>query len=229
MNGARLRRGGSGRRAPWLRCGLLVAIVALAACRIEKTPVAEATSATQAFDTDQGFDPDAMVAADWESHIIPDLNRKAGPYDAVASAIAANAAAAGDRYGFREAQAGAPWTYAARIDGVVTAANTESRAATLDVSTDGGRTVTLQIGPVVRGTAIRDSVTTRPFGSFKNQIDYAQYGKALNLKANTVALSALPRDGIVGRRIEALGVFTAPTGGAPPLVTPVELHLEPKA
>ena len=89
----------------------------------------------------------------------------------------------GSNIGYRP-EATSPWTYAVKVDGVVTAANTESRAATLDVKTSGGLAVTLQIGPVVRGTAIRDMLAFRPFGSFKNQVDYAQYGKALNIKAN---------------------------------------------
>ncbi len=110
----------------------------------------------------------------------------------------------------------------------MTAANTESRAATLDVKTAGGRTVTLQLGPVVRGTAIRDSLSLHPFGSFKNQVDYAQYGKALNAKANATALAPAPRQDLVGRPVKALGVFAAGAGGTPPLVTPVELALGPK-
>lgn len=219
-----------GRPVPPLRVVLIALAVPLAACRIEKTPVADTSrSATSVFVNDDSFNPDSMVATDWDAHVVPGLRDKAGPYDAVADAVAKDPDAAGDRYGWREKQAGASWTYAAKVDGVITAANTESRAATIDVRTEGGHTVTLQIGPVVRGTAIRDSVTFRPFGSFKNQVDYAQYGKALNAKANAVALSTVPRDGLVGRKIEALGAFQAGTGGAAPLVTPVEIHLEPKA
>lgn len=213
-----------------LRLALVALAVPLAACRIEKTPVADASrSATSVFVNDDSFNPDSMVAADWDSHVVPGLRDKAGPYDAVADAVAKDPDAAGDRFGWREKQAGATWTYAARVEGVITAANTESRAATVDVRTEGGHTVTLQIGPVVRGTAIRDSVTFRPFGSFKNQVDYAQYGKALNARANTAALATVPRDGLVGRKVEALGAFQAGAGGAVPLVTPVEIHLEPKA
>ncbi len=219
--------GASGLR---LRLVLVALAVPLAACRIEKTPEADASrSATSVFVSDDSFNPDGMVAADWDARVVPGLRAKAGAYDAVAEAIAKDADAAGDRYGYREKQAGASWTYAAKVDGVVTRADTQSRAGTLDVRTDGGRSVTLQIGPVVRGTAIRDSVTDRPFGSFKNQVDYAQYGKALNVRANAVALSTLPRDGLVGRRVEAVGAFQAGADGTPPLVTPVEIRLEPKA
>lgn len=210
--------------------GMVAALLPLGGCKIEKTVVANAgQSSTSVFINDSSFNPDATVASDWDTTVLPSLREKAGAYDDVAMAIAANPDAAGQRYGFRDGQAGSPWVYAATVSGTVTAANTESRAGTVDVKTEGGRTVQLQIGPVVRGTAIRDSVLSRPFGSFKNQIDYAQFGKALNARANATALSKLPRDKLMGAKIEALGVFSAPTGDTPALVTPVTVTAESKA
>lgn len=208
----------------------LAALLPLGGCKIEKTVVANAgQSATSVFINDSSFNPDAMVASDWDSKVVPELKAKAGSFDDVAAAIAAGPDAAGQRFGFRDPRAASPWVYVATVSGTVTAANTESRAGTIDVKTAGGRTVQLQVGPVVRGTAIRDSVLSRPFDTFKNQIDYAQFGKALNAKANAAALSRLPRDKLVGARIEALGVFSAPAGDAPALMTPVTITAEPKA
>ena len=217
-------------RSPLVLCSLLVASLSLGGCKVEKTPLADPSqTATSVFINDASFNPNAMVAEDWDSKVLPGLRGKAGPYDEVASAIVASPDEAGARFGYREKQAGSPWTFAAKVDGVVTAANTESRAATLDVKTAAGRTVTLQIGPVIRGTAIRDSLAFRPFGSFKNQVDYAQFGKALNARANASALARLPRADLVGRHVTALGVFQAAAGDAPPLITPVEVAVEPKA
>ena len=204
--------------------GVIGVALSVAGCRIEKTPAADPNqTATSVFINDGSFDPAAVVEADWGGKILPFVQSKAGPYDAVAEAIKASPDEAGGRYGFRQNQAGASWTYAALIDGTVTAANTESRAATLDVRTQSGRVVTLQLGPVVRGTAIRDILSLHPFGSFKNQVDYAQYGKALNTKANATALATVPRQDLVGRHVTAIGVFAPASGDAPPLVTPVEL------
>ena len=204
-----------------------VALV-LTGCKIEKTPVSDPSqTATSVFINDSGFNPDSMVDADWDKKILPILRDKAGPYAEVAAAIAKDPDQAGERYGYREKQAGAVWTYAARFEGSITAANTESRAATVTLKTDGAPDATLQIGPVVRGTAIRDMLSYMPFGAFKNQVDYAQFGRALNAKANATALSKLPRTDLVGHRATALGVFQAGAGGAPALVTPAEIALEP--
>lgn len=213
-------------------CGIAVAAAAalsLAACKIERTVVAKAPpSANSVFIEDASFDPDATVAEDWDAKVLPALRAKAGLYDEVIAGIAGDPDAARQRYGFRGQQEGSAWTYAVRVEGIVSAANTESRAATIDVGTEGGHTATLQIGPVVRGTAIRDSATFRPFGSFKNQVDYAQYGRALSGRANATALSKLPRDDIVGRRIHALGVMQLDAANASALVTPVEITAEPR-
>ena len=200
----------------------------LGGCKIEKTIVADPSqTATSVFINDASFNPDAMVAKDWDTVIVPSVRAKAGAYDAVAEAIAADPEAAGGRFGYRD-KAGSPWTYAATIAGIVTAANTESRAATIDVKTAAGKVVTLQIGPVVRGTLIRDSAEAHPFGSFKNQVDYAQFGKALNGRANATALSKVPRQDLVGRRVTALGLFAASAGGTPPLVTPLDITVDAK-
>ena len=209
--------------------GLLGLGLALAGCKIEKTVLRDPSqTATSVFINDASFSPDAMVEGDWDAKVLPTLRAKAGAYDAVADAIAADPDAAGAQFGYREKQAGSSWTYVARIEGTVTAANIESRAATLDIKTAAGKPVTLQIGPVVRGTAIRDILSFRPFGSFKNQVDYAQFGKALNAKANATALAKLPRQDLVGKSVSALGVFQAGTGGTPPLATPVEITIGAK-
>lgn len=207
-------------------CGLAASV---AGCKIEKTVVRDPSqTATSVFINDASFNPDAMVQQDWDAKVLPMVRQKAGDYDEVADLVAKDPDAAGERFGYREKQAGSPWSYAARIDGTVTAANTESRAATIEVRTAGGKAVTLQIGPIVRGTAIRDMLAFRPFGSFKNQVDYAQFGKALNQKANASALSTVPRQDLVGRTVKALGVFTAAPAGTAPLVTPVEITVGAK-
>ncbi|MBV9653058.1 MAG: DUF2291 domain-containing protein [Acetobacteraceae bacterium] len=211
--------------------GAIAATVSLSlgGCKIEKTVVASGpASSTSVFINDASFNPDTLVAEDWDAKLVPGLRAKAGPYDEVAAAIANNPDAAGERYGFREQQTGAPWTYAATVEGVVISANTASRAGAIEVRTDGGNTVTLQIGPVLRGTALRDSDPARPFSSFRNQVDYAQFARALNARANADALAKMPRDKLLGSHVSALGVFQPDPGNHSPLVTPVAITVEPK-
>ena len=77
-----------------------------------------------------------------------------------------------------------------RVEGKIVAANTQSRAATIDVDVDGdGKAdARVQIGPAMRGTALRDSLDFVQFNEFTNQIDFAQFGKAFNAYADKTVL-----------------------------------------
>ena len=86
----------------------------------------------------------------------------------------------------------------------------------------------MQIGPAMRGTAIRDALDFVSFNDFTNQIDFAQFGKAFNTLPQPHTLEKLPRDALVGRKVSVIGAFPFVTAAEPPLVTPVEITIGPK-
>lgn len=211
-----------------IRGALIAALVAAAlpGCKIIKTPTAEEKAAAAAKDA---FDPNAKVEAIWQSQAVPYFEKRAGELKDVVAAVAAGADQAGEKYGNPKKQASSPWTYAVKFTGKVVAADTQSRAATLEVDADGdGKAdAKVQIGPALRGTALRDTLDFVNFNEFKNQIEWAQFGKAFNEKANTAFLSAIPRDGITGKTVTVVGAFPLPSGSDLPLVTPSELTVAP--
>jgi len=211
-----------------IRGALIAALVAAAlpGCKIIKTPTAEEKAATAA---KTAFDPNAKVEAVWQSQAVPYYQKRAGELKDVVAAVAAGPDQAGEKYGNPKKQASAPWTYAVKFTGKVVAADTQSRAATLEVDADGdGKAdAKVQIGPALRGTALRDTLDFVNFNEFKNQIEWAQFGKAFNEKANTAFLSAVPRDGITGKTVTVVGAFPLPSGSDLPLVTPSELTVAP--
>ena len=74
----------------------------------------------------------------------------------------------------------------------------------VDVVVDGAPTgviVSVQTGPALMGTALRDVTGETTFDMFENQIDYAQVGLSLNepLKAGVLAENDLAS--MVGRRV----------------------------
>jgi predicted lipoprotein len=141
-----------------------------------------------------------------------------------------DAAAAGAKYGNPNKQANSPWTFAVRLEGMIVAANTQSRAATIDVDVDGdGKAdARVQIGPAVRGTALRDSLDFIQFNDFTNQIDFAQFGKAFNSYVDKTVLAKLPREALEGRSAKVVGAYTLGSGQDLPLVTPAEAEIGPK-
>lgn len=204
----------------------MIVLASLAGCKILPTLTAEQKAAATSA---AAFDPGKMVADEWAAKMLPYLQAKAGPFADVASAAKADAQAAGQKFGNPKKQANSPWTYVASADGKIVAANTESRAATIDVDVDGDGKADLraQIGPALRGTALRDALDYVDFNAFKNQIDFAQYGKAFNTYANDAVLSKLPRDGLVGKNAKLLGAFVAGTGDDLPLMTPAQAEIGP--
>lgn len=75
-----------------------------------------------------------------------------------------------------------------RLNGVVSKVDRSHRAGAMIVDVH-QHPVTVQIGPIVRGNALRDSAKGVSFDAFKNQVQFARLSKALNKKA----LGGLPK------------------------------------
>ena len=84
----------------------------------------------------------------------------------------------------------------------------------------------IQIGPVIKGTAIRDTLDFMTFGMFVNQIEFAQLSNALNKKAYDTVLSKFDRDTIIGKTIVFEGAFTQVPYSDKILITPIVLEVK---
>jgi predicted lipoprotein len=199
----------------------------LSACKIVATPAPHPAGSEDA--SESGFDPNAMVAKIWDSKVIPYLTAKASALPDVVAAVRTNPDEAGRKFGYRAKEGNVPWTFPVKFEGKILAADVASRAATISIDTkgDGKLAEIIQIGPAVRGTALRDSLDFVAFNDFKNQIEYAQFGKAFNQYAVRTVLSDLPRDSLVGRSVVGVGAFTLEAGDQPPLITPAQLKIGP--
>lgn len=212
---------------------LIAATLALPGCRLVKNEdLAKAKQESgNAAAGQAAFDPDRMARDMWAAKIVPYLEAKAGPFAEVRALIARSPDEAGKRFGYREKPEGMPWTIATRLEGRIVAANTGSRAATVDVDADGDGVAdaVVQIGPVIRGTALRDGLDFISFNAFTNQIDYAQFAKSLNTLMAGTTLGTLPREDLTGRHISVVGVFALDKPGDKPLVTPAVATLGDKS
>src|SRR3546814_12555322 len=74
---------------------------------------------------------------------------------------------------------------AVRLTGKVLAVTGGERARSMTIDTDGDGSVDaiVQLGPVVRGTALRDALGTRTFNDFASQLDYARYARLITDRA----------------------------------------------
>lgn len=205
---------------------LAFALMGLAGCKLVKNSEDGSGEGGMVSST-PGGDMAAMVDEIWEARVLPYMQENATDLAVLGPAMREDLDAAGKAHGYRPSSEGTPWNFAALVKGTVIAAKTDTRAATadVDVNGDGQADAVLQLGPVIRGTALRDVLPFIDFSSFTDQIEFAQLSRALNTKAYETALEDLPHDGLVRRQVEALGAFTMRGSGEAVLVTPVHISL----
>jgi predicted lipoprotein len=216
---------------PWVGCAVaIVAGLLLASCRFIPTADVPALANAGAPNGAGVFDPDKMVASIWLTEVVPYFEKKAGPLVEVRDLAAKSPNEAGARFGYRAKSEDTPWTLMVKFDGVIIAADTESRASTMSVDASGQGKVDaiVQIGPAMRGTAIRDALDFVSFNDFTNQIDFARYGKAFNSYVDHATLEKLPRESLAGRKVTVLGAYPVVSASETPLVAPVEISVGPK-
>lgn len=197
---------------------VLVLLAVLATRGVTVVPDREVASTDLA--GNPSFDAGRFVAALWNARVVPAVRDHAVEIGTVLAALAKDADTAGARYGHRPKSGDGPWTFLVRGEAEITAADLLSRHATLTVAV-AGQDVILQIGPVVFGTALRDSLPFISFEQVVNQIQFAQVSRELNDRASAAARAGVdPAKLAPGMRIAFAGAMSAVV---PPQVTVVQL------
>ncbi len=189
---------------------LLAALTLLPACKIVRNKDKKAGAGKD------GFDADAYVNGIWDEKVMPMVRDHATEIVSVLDALAKDPDAAGRQYGSRAEAEGAAWNFIVQGKGKVTKADTASRRGTLVIALDGdaaGRSVTLQVGPVVFGSAFRDALPFVSFNDFVNQIDFAQVSRKLNDRATETARQGFDPAQVEGKTIAFRGAMANPAGG----------------
>lgn len=204
-------------RSLTLTAACLAATLAVSGCKIVKTTATEASG-----DEDRIA---GLVIETYDAKLLPLIAEKALPVAEMKTRVAAGLDNAG---GQRGAGDGAAWNFAVTGQGKVVAANLTSRARTLDVDADGdGKAdLTLQLGPVIKGTSLRDfAPALYDFTSFRDQIQFAQLGRALNDRA--AAAIKLPEGDPVGHGVTFTGTVPLRKATDAWLVTPTMIEVAP--
>lgn len=198
------------RQIPILPLILAVAF-GLPSCKIIKTKSDGITNASGATNAET-VDPIAKLAADTiDTKLLPLIAQKALNVADLRAAIASGLDAAGVAHGNRGAGLGAAWNFAIKGKGTIISANLKSRArkADLDTDGDGNADLTLLLGPVINGTSLRDVAPFYDFGDFRDQIEFAQLGRALNDLVSTTLI--LPEGDLTGKILSFEGAVPIKT------------------
>lgn len=180
-------------------------------------------------ESSQFTDPAAYVDSIWSSKLVPAIRKDAVDARTLLSAMSSSMEDAERKYG-RIAN-GSAWYFNVKGEGKVLAADTSSRVGLLEISVlPRGRQVdvSIQIGPVFRGSALRDSTGLISFSNFVNQLQFAEVADDLNNKAGQTVLASLDAKALVGKTVRFAGAFEADATTQPLIrnVVPVELQVE---
>lgn len=117
-------------------------------------------------------------------------------------------------------------TFRATVNEFITKANGKKNSITVTPEGyTGTMTFTVQLGSVYSGTVLRDIQSIKAFGSFTNQTEWSQYGKAINSQMHETVVTPLNIDeSIQGKTITIIGGATAT--GSEVTVTPVSITIE---
>jgi predicted lipoprotein len=161
----------------------------------------------------------------WASKVLPTVQDKAQDIAKILPEIRTDPNGSGQKYGRREATN--PYNYLVKGTGKVTELHTESQVGTAVLEISGlAEKVALQIGPVVRGTALRDATGIVSFNQFTNQLDYADVSKEMNVRALKAAFANVDPASLAGKTVTFFGAFTFdPHSKSTVLITPVKIDL----
>ena len=199
----------------------------LSACRLwTVVPLRQDVSKEQGikvyFENDN-FNADKYVNNIWESKVMLYFEKKATAADRLWADFRKDSDAAGQKYGIRASEEGSPWNFIMKGTGKIIAVNTTSRAGTVELDLppyDNQKDFIIQIGPVIKGSSIRDSLDFISFDDFENQIVFAQLSNTFNKRIYDRLLSKTDFTKLKDREVDFTGAFTA-DGSGDVLVTPV--------
>jgi predicted lipoprotein len=194
--------------------GLVVLVVAAMAIDTTYKKPGETTATGRA-----AFDP-ARYGEETFPKAVSTLEDSAVPLPELHAALRKDADAAGERYGKR--QGTSPYSFSTSGEGVAG----QAEGGLMPVRVQGvpkGATVSLQVGPAINGTAIRDGVGFIEFGQFTNQVEYAAAATALNEQVKKQVLADIDPATLAGKRVSFVGAFSSIT---PDVVTITPVKLE---
>ncbi len=142
--------------------------------------------------TTQTFNADSYVDSIWASKILPTVTEKAIDLPTLLTALDANEDEAKKQFGIREGEGATH--FIVKGEGVVTRVDSGSphRMLTIRLPKYLGKTeITMQIGPVFRGTSLRDAVGFIKFNEFTNQLQFAEVSTKLHERVFTTVIPEL--------------------------------------
>lgn len=169
------------------------------------------------------------VAAIWDASAIPELNETAADLAQFLTESKGDLTLLADKYGKYSMGTSGELSYVVKGTGTVEEVNTESQAGYLTVKLDdytGEEAIKIQVGPVYKGSSIRDSLSFIKFGDYKNQEEWAAVSQSINEVVAKDVVEPVDPDSLQGKTVSFVGAFTVSSGSSDVLITPAVLEVQ---
>lgn len=187
---------------------LLFMTQALSSCSLYTVRPIQTNTVRSSDQFNQHFDPVSYTNSIWASKVVPTVMDKSVDLPTLLTALKADTTGAEKQYAALSSSG--TYNFIVKGQGKVTDVRTDSRNGTVNIQLPGvdtQTTVLLQVGPVIVGTALRDSMSFINFNQFSNQVQYAEVSDQLNAHA-AKDLQATEFSTLKGKDITFYGVFT---------------------
>ncbi len=216
---------------------ILIAFL-LSACTIKKISEVENKESSDEYSTwtksGKAFDPVKYVDSVWDEKLIPAFLEDSEDINAVLNALAEDKEAAVQQYGLKRQSGEAVPSF--KVKGTVKVIEYDDSSRNgllmLDLSPyDGEVDIPMQVGPVIRKTAIRDSVSFISFTDVGNQLQFASLADELNKRMKQHAVEPLDLDTIEGKTLCFYGAIKLDEGQTLDelVITPVVIEVVEEA
>ena len=169
--------------------------------------------------TARTFEPAGYVESIWESRVLPNAEKNAIDLQALM--------AAEPKVGDAEEKSGAARAVFVKGTAKVAEVDRTSRVGLARLAlpwAKGGQAVAIQIGPVIRGTALRDALDFIRFTDFVNQLEFAEVASALNDRVVTAVIRSGPSL-VSGVNVTFVGAVPIAASAQTLEIVPVKLTL----
>lgn len=210
-----------------IAAAVLFVIFLAFSCTAEKIDTGRKTEVAFYFDSDK-FDVKQYVDSIWSERVIPYTTDRAVDAGELIRGLKGDAADTCEKYGYRAVKENNPFNFS--LEGRVRILNVsdESNArAEVDLEPyDGIADLVIQVGPIFKGTAIRDFLDFIKFEDFTNQVDFAKLANELNFKVRDEVVKQFDfkNSKHIGDEFEIIGASTYLNDDPKLVVTPIVMR-----
>lgn len=158
------------------------------------------------------FDPTVVATNFWKDKAHDYFTQNAVDFNQLVSESGGDFKSVASKYGHYSMGDSGELSFIVKGSGTITLVKNKLRAGYLGIKIDGytGDVDTrLQIGPVFKGSAVRDSISLISYKDYKNQIEWAQVSVAFHNLISEEILKPIDMAALEGKQVEFIGCFTA--------------------